>query len=63
MSDSWVRNVMAIGNAGGFVEPLESTALMVVCWQCETFVELLMHTGNTPQVTELFRSRVGRHVG
>ena len=50
----WVQNVMAIGNASGFVEPLESSALMVVCWQCETFVELLSYIGDTPSVRVLF---------
>ena len=41
---------MAIGNASGFVEPLESSALMVVCWQCQTFVDLLNYVGDTPSV-------------
>jgi tryptophan halogenase len=50
----WVDNVMAIGNASGFVEPLESSALMVVCWQCQTFVDLLKHVGDTPSIRGLF---------
>jgi tryptophan halogenase len=28
---SWVGNVVALGNSGGFVEPLEATALFVIC--------------------------------
>ena len=49
---------MGIGNACGFVEPLESTALMVVCWQCQTLVDFLLHTGlsPTPTIQKLFNS-------
>ena len=50
----WVDNVMAIGNSCGFVEPLESSALMVVCWQCQTFVELIKYVGITPKINDLF---------
>ncbi len=39
----WVDNVIAIGNAGGFVEPLEATALMIVCSHCHTMVDFLLH--------------------
>jgi tryptophan halogenase len=48
---AWVDNVVGIGNAGGFVEPLEATSLMVVCAFCETLVEFLTHTGLNPTPT------------
>ena len=53
---AWVDNVMAIGNASGFVEPLESSALMVTCWQCQTFVELYKHAGDSPPIRKLFNT-------
>ena len=45
---NWVHNVVAIGNAAGFVEPLEATALMVVCAECQTLTALLHHSGLDP---------------
>ncbi len=53
---AWVDNVLAIGNAGGFVEPLESSGLMMVCLQCHAFVEFLQHVGPTPGVQKLFNT-------
>ena len=49
----WVENVVAIGNAGGFVEPLEATALMIVCSHCQTLVDFLLHSELQP--TDSFR--------
>jgi tryptophan halogenase len=38
---SWVGNVVAIGNSAGFVEPLESTALQVICVECSSLTDAL----------------------
>ena len=47
----WVDNVVAIGNAAGFVEPLEATALMVVTQQCQHLTTMLEHTAMQPTPT------------
>ncbi|MGV3531307.1 MAG: tryptophan 7-halogenase, partial [Chthoniobacteraceae bacterium] len=54
--NSWVENVVAVGNAGGFVEPLEATSLMVVCSECQTLIDFLLHSNlePTPTMRDLF---------
>lgn len=47
----WVDNVVGIGNAVGFVEPLEATALMLVCAQSKTLVDFLLHSNLSPTPT------------
>lgn len=44
----WVDNVVAIGNSGGFVEPLEATALMVVCAHSKDLVDMLIQSNLKP---------------
>ncbi len=48
---NWVGNVVGIGNAVGFVEPLEATALQVICVQCSTLVDSLIDSLGEPNPT------------
>ncbi len=61
----WVENVVAIGNAGGFVEPLEATALMIVCGNVQLLTEMLMRNQLEPtgSVRDLFNRITGESWG
>jgi tryptophan halogenase len=48
---SWVGNVVAIGNSGGFVEPLEATALFVISNACRALVVALADCEFEPSQT------------
>lgn len=45
---NWVGNVVAIGNSAGFVEPLEATALQVICVEASTLADSLADSLNEP---------------
>ena len=49
--DGWSGNVVAIGNAAGFVEPLEATALMVICLQSRWLTDGLLDSLRRPSPT------------
>ncbi len=53
---SWVGNVVAIGNSAGFVEPLESTALQVICVECSSLTDALLdcQCDPTPTIVKLY---------
>jgi tryptophan halogenase len=53
---NWVDNVVGIGNAVGFVEPLEATALQVICVEANTLTDTLMDSlcAPTPTLIKLY---------
>ena len=45
---SWEKNVVAIGNSAGFVEPMEATAIMVICNESWALAESLAESELEP---------------
>lgn len=48
---SWVGNVVALGNSAGFVEPLEATALFVICNASRALALVLADSDGDPPPT------------
>ena len=53
---NWVGNVVGVGNSVGFVEPLEATALQVICVETSTLADSLLDSqcAPTPTLIELY---------
>jgi tryptophan halogenase len=49
---AWVKNVVAVGNAAGFVEPLEATALGVIAMQSRLLADTLLDADRAPRPTQ-----------
>lgn len=48
LADAWRDNVVAIGNAAGFVEPLEATSLATICSHAARLVRVLRDSELAP---------------
>jgi tryptophan halogenase len=59
--DFWKGNTVAIGNAYGFVEPLESTALHMVIAEVRCLLRCLDHAGGDHWDRALANRSVGEH--
>jgi tryptophan halogenase len=50
---SWVKNCVAVGLSGGFIEPLESTGLQIVQGQVDLLMQILRANGNDYSVSDV----------
>lgn len=57
----WVGNAIAIGNANGFVEPLEATAIATIVYSMQTLVEFLRECqcdGPTANLRDIYNGMI-----
>lgn len=51
VAEPWIKNVAAVGNAAGFVEPMEATALWNLTEECRHLANLVADTDGRPSET------------
>ena len=56
---SWIKNVVAVGLAAGFVEPLESTSIGLIETAVEMLIELFPDSSFRPALADDFNRRMG----
>lgn len=59
LETSWTKNVLAVGLAQGFLEPLEATALHIVQTTVESFIRAYPGGGCETTSRDLFNAQVG----
>lgn len=59
---NWVGNVVGIGDASGFIEPLESTRLHLACTQAKLLADVLADSFQdpTPSLLELYNESIAQ---
>lgn len=57
----WVGNTVAIGNSFGFVEPLESTGILMITLQIYEMVKNLRVIMSEPSLSQVVNERVNHH--
>lgn len=58
---SWVGNCVAIGLSGGFVEPLEATAIHFIDLACRRLLQSLPSTDFEEAVADKFNAQMAKH--
>lgn len=55
---AWVKNVVGVGNAAGFVEPLESTSTGQICHDAQAIAEMIADSDGV--ISEVFRDQYNK---
>ena len=46
LKEHWIGNVITLGNSDGFVEPLESTSIMVILYASKDIIDIIRYENN-----------------